>query len=289
MLEQFNPEARAALESTTDYAIGLGHNYIGTEHLLLALIGAEDAAGGGPLTKRGVTRDAVEREIRSQLASHVTDAEALRAVGVDPQALHDGAQQLGVDVKIGGLTAYEPDATVPLPFSRVTARTRTVLDMAEHARADERHLRRPFGGDARRGRRSRRGRVGAARRVASGVASRSERRALATRRRDARSKCPKRRRTDDRGARDATGGSSDSRDTPRRRIGRTRRAWCRASPARRRTRCSGHLPDPASRRRRTRRTAHSLLRTPGSRRARLRRYCGPPARAQGARRRRRDG
>ncbi len=92
MFERFTPEARAAVQSTTAYAIGLGHNYIGTEHLLLALLGAEDAAGGGPLTERGVTRDATEREIRSQLDAHLTDADALRAVGVDPQALHDHAE-----------------------------------------------------------------------------------------------------------------------------------------------------------------------------------------------------
>jgi ATP-dependent Clp protease ATP-binding subunit ClpA len=133
MFEQFTPEARAALQSTTGYAIGLGHNYVGTEHLLLALIGAEEAGGGGPLTERGVSRDATEREIQSQLAAHLTDADALRAVGVDPQALHDGAEQLGVDVRIGGLTPYEPDAAVPAELARVTPRARTVLEMAEHA------------------------------------------------------------------------------------------------------------------------------------------------------------
>ena len=47
MLEKFNPEARAALESTTGYAIGLGHNYIGTEHLLLALLGARKPRAAG--------------------------------------------------------------------------------------------------------------------------------------------------------------------------------------------------------------------------------------------------
>jgi Clp amino terminal domain, pathogenicity island component len=137
MFERFTPDARAVLESTTGCAISLGHNYIGTEHLLLALVAAEEAAGGGPLTKRGVTRDAVVREIRSQLASHVTDAEALRAAGVDPQALHDGAGQLGVDVQIGGLTPYEPGEGVPKELARVTPRTRTVLAMAEQARAGD--------------------------------------------------------------------------------------------------------------------------------------------------------
>ena len=99
---------------------------------MLALLGAEEAAGGGPLTRRGLTRSGTEREIRSQLGAHLTDAEALRAVGVDPQALQDHAGQLGVDVQIGGLTPYQPSAAVPVELAHVTPRTRTVLEMAEH-------------------------------------------------------------------------------------------------------------------------------------------------------------
>jgi ATP-dependent Clp protease ATP-binding subunit ClpA len=137
MFDQFTPPARAALESTMGIAIGLGHNYIGTEHLLLALIGAEALAGGGPLTERGVTRDAAEREIQSLLASHLNDAQALRAVGVDPQALQTGAERLGVGVSIRGLPGAQPAANVPQELSRLTPRTRTVLAMAERASPDD--------------------------------------------------------------------------------------------------------------------------------------------------------
>ena len=124
------------MESTTGCAISLGHNYIGTEHLLLALVAAEEAAGGGPLTARGVTRGAAEREIRSQLSAHLSDAEALSAVGVDPQAVRDHAAQLGVDVRIGGLTPYEPATDVPKELARLTPRARTVLGMAEATTGD---------------------------------------------------------------------------------------------------------------------------------------------------------
>jgi len=137
MFERFSPPARAALESTTGYAVALGHNYIGTEHLLLALIGAEARAGGGPLTERGVTHESAAREIQSLLASHLNDAQALRAVGVDPQALQTGAARLGVGVSIRGLPDAQPDADVPAELSRLTARTRTVLAMAERASTDE--------------------------------------------------------------------------------------------------------------------------------------------------------
>ncbi|MER6914447.1 Clp protease N-terminal domain-containing protein [Streptomyces sp. NPDC000594] len=54
----YDAEARKALELTYRQALRLGHNYIGTEHLLLALL--EHEAGTGVLTRAGVDRAAVE-------------------------------------------------------------------------------------------------------------------------------------------------------------------------------------------------------------------------------------
>jgi hypothetical protein len=63
----FSGMARKALELTFREALRLGHNYIGTEHLLLALLELED--GGGPLHQAGVDKDRVETDLAAVLQS----------------------------------------------------------------------------------------------------------------------------------------------------------------------------------------------------------------------------
>ncbi len=55
----FAPRTRKVLELALREALLLGHNYIGTEHLLLALLAYEEASGGGALTGLGITRERV--------------------------------------------------------------------------------------------------------------------------------------------------------------------------------------------------------------------------------------
>jgi hypothetical protein len=50
----FDLDARKALELTFREALRLGHNYVGTEHILLALLDEED--GDGPLTTAGADK-----------------------------------------------------------------------------------------------------------------------------------------------------------------------------------------------------------------------------------------
>ncbi|MEV5827854.1 Clp protease N-terminal domain-containing protein [Spirillospora sp. NPDC052242] len=59
------PHAKKAMELTFRAALRLGHNYIGTEHLLLALLELED--GDGVLSGLGVRRDAAEENIAAAL------------------------------------------------------------------------------------------------------------------------------------------------------------------------------------------------------------------------------
>jgi Clp amino terminal domain, pathogenicity island component len=51
----FTPQAKNVLKLTLDQALGLGHNYIGTEHILLGLLAADDGLAAQILTDRGVT------------------------------------------------------------------------------------------------------------------------------------------------------------------------------------------------------------------------------------------
>ena len=63
----FSGAARKVLELTFREALRLGHNYIGTEHILLALLEAE--AGDGPLHGLGVDKQRVENEVIEVLRS----------------------------------------------------------------------------------------------------------------------------------------------------------------------------------------------------------------------------
>ncbi len=61
----FNGPAKKALELTFRQALRLGHNYIGTEHIVLALF--EDEDDDGPLHRIGVDRDRFERDLVAAL------------------------------------------------------------------------------------------------------------------------------------------------------------------------------------------------------------------------------
>ncbi|OBA91967.1 hypothetical protein A5662_21560 [Mycobacteriaceae bacterium 1482268.1] len=61
----FNGAAKKALELTFRQALRLGHNYIGTEHIALALFEAEE--DDGPLHRLGLDRDRFERELVTAL------------------------------------------------------------------------------------------------------------------------------------------------------------------------------------------------------------------------------
>src|SRR5205814_1033910 len=62
----FSPAAKKTLELTLQEALRLGHNYIGTEHLLLAVLGG-DTPTAGVLAGFGVKRDEAERWLLGQL------------------------------------------------------------------------------------------------------------------------------------------------------------------------------------------------------------------------------
>jgi ATP-dependent Clp protease ATP-binding subunit ClpA len=68
VLIPFNGQAKKVLELTFRQALRLGHNYVGTEHILLALYEAED--DDGTLHHLGMDKDRFERELVDALASY---------------------------------------------------------------------------------------------------------------------------------------------------------------------------------------------------------------------------
>lgn len=71
----YDAQARKVLELTFREALRLGHNYIGTEHLLLALLELEN--GSGPLSGLGVDKTAAD--------AHIADAVAAAVAAMDAQ------------------------------------------------------------------------------------------------------------------------------------------------------------------------------------------------------------
>ncbi|MEU6544506.1 Clp protease N-terminal domain-containing protein [Streptomyces sp. NPDC046859] len=69
----YGSDAKKVLELTFREALRLGHNYIGTEHILLALLEFEH--GSGVLSGLGITKEAAEAFIAEALAQYLRSGE----------------------------------------------------------------------------------------------------------------------------------------------------------------------------------------------------------------------
>lgn len=67
----FTPLAKRALEAATKEALTLGHNYIGTEHLLLALLATEGGLASQVLRRMGLELRTTRRAVVSALTGFV--------------------------------------------------------------------------------------------------------------------------------------------------------------------------------------------------------------------------
>ncbi|MDG4824005.1 Clp protease N-terminal domain-containing protein [Asanoa sp. WMMD1127] len=97
MFERFTDRARAVVKGAVAESRTLGHEKVGTEHLLLAMLDDTPEGGGGGVAGRvlreaGVTAD----DLRARIEAHVgsgsralsdADAEALRQIGIDLEAV----------------------------------------------------------------------------------------------------------------------------------------------------------------------------------------------------------
>src|ERR1043165_5723068 len=71
----FTPRAKKVLELSMEEAANLGHNYIGTEHLLLGLIRERDGKAAKVLTNLNVKLEQVREEVLDFLGADVSNAE----------------------------------------------------------------------------------------------------------------------------------------------------------------------------------------------------------------------
>jgi ATP-dependent Clp protease ATP-binding subunit ClpA len=99
MFERFTDPAREVVVEAQAQARRLGHNYIGCEHLLLA-VAASDTAAGDVLRGLSATPDAIESAALRLLGgpSVAIDSEALAVFGIDLGAVRDRVETVfGLD------------------------------------------------------------------------------------------------------------------------------------------------------------------------------------------------
>jgi hypothetical protein len=63
----FRPESKEAIEQARRASAGLGHDWVGTEHLLLGLIRAEDSRAAQILRDLGFTPDELHETVRTEI------------------------------------------------------------------------------------------------------------------------------------------------------------------------------------------------------------------------------
>lgn len=98
MFERFTDQARDVVKGAQLEARELGHRHIGTEHLLLALLSAGPGIAHAVLRAAGVRPERVRDEVRALVlqprdALGPADAEALRAIGIDLDAVRSKIEE----------------------------------------------------------------------------------------------------------------------------------------------------------------------------------------------------
>jgi ATP-dependent Clp protease ATP-binding subunit ClpA len=91
MFDRFDESSRGVVLRAQEQARSLGHGWIGTEHLLLALLDPSSGLPATILTEAGVRRDrvieAIEHGLGRRIVLSPADAEALHSIGIDLDAV----------------------------------------------------------------------------------------------------------------------------------------------------------------------------------------------------------
>ena len=82
MFERFSSSARETVVQAQVEARALGHDFIGTEHLLLGVAAAQSDAAR-VLAGHGATTETLRAAVRKELGGPPLDADALASIGID--------------------------------------------------------------------------------------------------------------------------------------------------------------------------------------------------------------
>jgi len=146
MLERFTTSARQTVMGARDEAIATGRTYVGTEHMLIALLDVDRGPAYRVLTEAGVTAASVRADLDRRIPPAADplgpgDAEALRAIGIDLDAviarveaafgegaLDEPDEPGGGRRRLFGRGRREPMGTRRHP--RITPRAKKVLELS---------------------------------------------------------------------------------------------------------------------------------------------------------------
>ena len=83
MIYKYTNRAKKSIEIADDISLELGHNYIGTEHMLYGLIKEGEGIASKVLTNKGITEEKVEKKIEEMLGK---GKEIKQSLGFTPRA-----------------------------------------------------------------------------------------------------------------------------------------------------------------------------------------------------------
>jgi Clp amino terminal domain, pathogenicity island component len=114
----FTPRAKKVLELSLREALQLGHNYIGTEHILLGLIREGEGVAAQVLKSQGASQDRVRQQVVQLLAGLAGPAGAEQVPGWQARL----SQEAVTAMVAGGPGAYQeterPDLVRVVPLAR---------------------------------------------------------------------------------------------------------------------------------------------------------------------------
>jgi ATP-dependent Clp protease ATP-binding subunit ClpA len=125
MFERFSRDARDVVVASQEESRRLGHDRVGTVHLLLGMLGDEDGTAGQALRRHGVDLDRLRELVRHVVGAGRTplDGDALAVIGIDLDAVRqaveasfgEGALERGRSVK--GHIPFTPQAKKSLELA----------------------------------------------------------------------------------------------------------------------------------------------------------------------------
>lgn len=127
MFERFTSSARECVLKAERAARELGHDWIGTEHLLIGLADEPQGIAGRVLRELGVTSDDLRAETLGIVGPGAIDRDALAAIGIDYDEVRRRAEEtfgpgaLDRSGRCGGRLPFTPRSKKSLELALKTA------------------------------------------------------------------------------------------------------------------------------------------------------------------------
>ena len=70
MQGNFTEKAKEVIKKSQQYAVRMGHDYVGTEHILLGLVGVKDSVASKAIEAQGVSEEAIIEKIEELIGTN---------------------------------------------------------------------------------------------------------------------------------------------------------------------------------------------------------------------------